>query len=738
MSDRRNAADYVAAGGALLGVSAATDGLVAYDRKRRGMDGPIRAASKRQFTRRHAGQVAAKLGGRAMFATGAPLAAYGGYKMVKPDGKPVPRLDPKRDVVKPVARGVALRDLADEQERRFAKAELARTDQRRLVRRKNSGKNLSIAGGTLGLAALGLRAPEAARALTKIPKLNRTPLKQIAAKEPGATKASNALGIAAIGTGSVGSFNYASQQKIEAKQFKKNLGDGIVSGIGRVRVLSSPKKDMFDVLDSRDVRRLVPRGRLVWAKQGTTASRKKKVVIENPVKYTAPAEKVAREAAMNRRPLVPQQMELDFGKSDRFLRGYGDRISPSAEQGYKYLKRGRNARAADTAVSVGFAGLSGGVGVHALKRGSKGWAAVGGAGAALSGISAARSGRDTARWNQKLGKIKAKGRERAAAGEFGPGRVAKSAGKKAEGATQAAAGGAALGLGLSANRLVNAAERAGNVQVANWRDKRVARVGNPVVRTIPGASKNTKDRAKKRTKAGQQRINTINAKANRANAMIRRGAGGGTRGALITAGFATAVPSVWMGSRKVVEKADQHDVDAFMGGALATAGAYHGGLYATKRVDRKAEKKIADDVDMRRTIAAHRKSVGLPKDARKGDSRWLKYHRTFPTHTTGDPNAGSPTKRIPGVRWKRAMSYAQGGKSQVAITGALAAGGGLAAARVNRKIDPVSDRKVRKAFGLPAGRLVPKSPLMRKPSVRRSYVGTSLSGKKFTVRGSVR
>lgn len=751
MSDRRNAADYVVAGGSLLGASAAADGLVAYDRRRRKMDGPIRAATKRQFTRRHAGQVGAKIAGRAVFAAGAPLAAYGGYKMVKPDGKPVPRLDAKRDVAKPIARGVTFKDLANEQERRLVtKNDLTNKQTNTLVARKKRGQHISTAAGVMGLGALALRAPEAAKlAAKKAPKLSQMKgMGRLSRKEPSATKASNALGIVSIGVGSAGSINYAAQQKLEAQALKKNLGDGVVRGIGRVRVLSSPSKDVFDVLDNRDVRRRVSRGRLVWTKQPSLSAKKKKVTIQTPVAVTPP-------------PASPKQMELDFGKAlspqkkseakarakrngrrypnaydnmisggakfekaeDRFLRQYGNRISPSAQEGYKYLKRGRNARTADAAVSAGFAGLSGGLGAHALKRGSKGWAAVGGAGAALSSISAARSGRDAARWNSKMGKIKAKGKERAAEGVY-----AKSASQKAEGTAQVAAGTAALGVGLSTNRLMNSVEN-------RWDSKVNARYDR-IMSSVPTG----KDKAGKRARGTA--VSVINQQRNenlKKNPYKKiSGTKGGGRVAMVTAGFAAGVPSIWMGSRKAVDKADKHDVDAFMGGALATAGAYHGGLYATKRVDRNLAQKIKTGPDFQATERSHRKTHGLNGPARKGDARWLAYHRSYPKTTSLPQGAEGPVRPMPGAKWKRSMSRLQGGKTQIAITGALATGGGLAAAKVNRKVDPVNERKVRKAFGLPTGRLVPKSPRMRKPSIRRSYVGTSMSGKKFTVRGSVR
>jgi hypothetical protein len=712
-NERRNAADYAAAGGVLLGASAAADGAVAWDRKKRGMDGPVRAAVKRKFTRRHAGQVGVKLAGRGAFAAGLPLAAYGGYKMARPDG-PVPKMDAKRDVVKPVTRGIALKDVVEQQERRFAKQDLTQKETKVLVSRKKRGQHISAAAGVMGLGALALRAPEAAKFATKrsVKAGKNATLKRLAAKEPGSTKASNALGIVSIGTGAAGSLNYAAQQNLEAKAIKKTLGEAMhrSAKVGRLRVLSSPKKDYFDVLDNRDTRRFVHRSNLVFVKP---KGKKKPVKVDKPSPVQSPT-----------------QMELPFGKADdRFLRQYKERISPEAERGYKYLKRGRNVRVADAAVSSGFAGLSGGLGAHALRRGSKGWAAVGAAGAGLSGISALRSGNEAHRWNSKMGKIKAKAKERAAAGQYGRGReVGKSAGKKAEGAAQATAGGAALGLGLSTNRLMNGAE-------GRW-DKKINARYDRMMSSVPLGE--TKEQKKQRGGAVSRINQERNGELKKNPYKKITGAKGRGRAALLTAGFATGVPNIWLGSRKAVEKADKHDVDAFMAGALAGAGAYHGGLYATKRVDRKLAARVKAGPDFQATERAHRKTHGLKGNPRIGDARWKAYHRTYPKSTTLPKGAEGPTRPMPGARWKRSLSRLQAGKTQVAITAGVAGATGLAGAKLNRKVHPVDERKVQKSFRFGAGRLVPRAPRMRKPAIRRSYIARSASGKPFSVRGSLK
>lgn len=91
-----------------------------------------------------------------------------------------------------------------------------------LNRHRAAGRALSLTSGTLGLAALGLRAPSAAklavrRGMTPRGSLGRG-IARLASREPAATRMSNTLGVGAIGVGSAGSFNYAAQQKLERKR----------------------------------------------------------------------------------------------------------------------------------------------------------------------------------------------------------------------------------------------------------------------------------------------------------------------------------------------------------------------------------------------------------------------------------------------------------------------------------------------------------------------------------------
>ena len=97
----------------------------------------------------------------------------------------------------------------------LAKA-LDEREQRRLQAHRSFGRTSSLTSGTLGLAALGLRSPQAAASLVRRGARNGR-LVRMASRADAATKHSNTLGIAAIGVGSAGSFNYAAQQKLERK-----------------------------------------------------------------------------------------------------------------------------------------------------------------------------------------------------------------------------------------------------------------------------------------------------------------------------------------------------------------------------------------------------------------------------------------------------------------------------------------------------------------------------------------
>lgn len=393
--DRRrvNAAGHVAAGGALVGAAAAAN--YANDRalERRGLEKPVKSAVKRKGLRpAHARYAAAKLGVRGLQVTGIPMAAYGAYNLVKPDKK-VPRVNAKDDIARQVARGVTFQDARDDYRRRVAKRQLTREENEKLVRRKKAGTSLSLAAGTMGLGALALRSPEVARVVAgRSARLaGRPKVQRLIRMEPSATKASNTLGIAAIGTGSAGSFNYASQQRLEAKQVKKGLPDKMRHAGRMRRVLG------YD-------------------------SRTKQIILDNPADPTTPY-RIARggkKVPMKR----PVQGELPFGKrDDRFLRNYRDRISPDAERGYDSLRRQRNKDRAWAVGQTGLAGVNAAGTVAALRARSKPFAVLGAGLTAFSGAQAVKHGRKARAYDRgPMEGIRRKAKSREAEGLYGPGR----------------------------------------------------------------------------------------------------------------------------------------------------------------------------------------------------------------------------------------------------------------------------------------------------------------------------
>jgi len=184
---------------------------------------------------------------------------------------------------------------------------------------------------------------------------------------------------------------------------------------------------------------------------------------------------------------------------------------------------------------------------------------------------------------------------------------------------------------------------------------------------------------KAKTKKLYGKINENNRKTKIATSRL----GYKTRVGTAATGFLVGVPVAWHGARELVEKGQtsrQKKVDAAFAGAASGAGGYQLGLYATKPLDRKYERDIKAKADTmkpgdpdnpRAKLNAHQKKMGLPKDAQVGDKRWLKYFRKYP-------------KGVPGWRFKRAMSYAHGGKTGVAATlgaGAIGAGVGVASTK---------------------------------------------------------
>jgi hypothetical protein len=339
---RRAATGNLAAGGALIGAASGGNALLERDLRRSGRPKVVRALRQKKLGWVHARRVGGKIATTAARTTGIPLAAYGAYNLLKPDTE-VHRVNMDRDVVRPVLRNATMAQAADKRREAMAKADLQVSERKKLVHHKKIGRDLSLASGTMGLTALALRGPRAANYVArKVPKAaNGRLVRRLAQMEPHATAASDALVPMAIGTGAVGSFNYAAQQKLEAKQQK----------------------------------------------------------LKNP----------------------------EVVKKDRFLRTHSQNISTDAERGYRDLKHRRNV---DVGMGTGngtVAGLAGIMGAKSgVKPGNRLATTAYMAGGLMAGIEASNNVRSARGMQRRMNKIKAKAYQRAAVGELGRDRVAKS------------------------------------------------------------------------------------------------------------------------------------------------------------------------------------------------------------------------------------------------------------------------------------------------------------------------
>jgi len=186
--------------------------------------------------------------------------------------------------------------------------------------------------------------------------------------------------------------------------------------------LSSSERKAMEELAAKDTPKYIER-----------ANKIKSVSEEIPHRLNTPRNKVAAAAvgaagltaySTNRKPNNKVSK-----KDDKFLSQYRDRISPSAEEGYKYLRRGTRNRQIDATAN---AGLGAGLLAHAGQQASKKNYFVAGleaAGGALSLRSAHHNANEARIWNAKMGAIKAKAKQREAEGVYGKDRnvnIAKS------------------------------------------------------------------------------------------------------------------------------------------------------------------------------------------------------------------------------------------------------------------------------------------------------------------------
>lgn len=457
--DRLHAAEATAIGAGMLGgASAANYGLDRMLERKKIKTPPraifneakrlVRGGGKTAVHPLHAPYVAGKVATTSVRAVGLPLAAYGAFNLISPGDK-VARVRLKDDVVKPTVRTATGYEQANRAKNRIktnrearkrtqmAKSALTDKEYNQLQHRKTTGRNISLVAGSMGLTALGLRAPELARATTKVPRVGKLKaLQHLASREKGATKASNALGVAAIGTGSVGSFNYAAQQKLEQKKFAKALPKyGVVNNLGRVRVVGQHDTDLFHVVDSKDIKRFIHRSRIKFLPENP---RKGVTQMKLPFEKALSSEQKARAKARARSAGRPYPNAFDnmvaggapwkkgvHKADDRFLRKYRQHISPEAEAGYTYLKRGRNKAAGSAAFNAALTPINAHSSVSGFRRGGKAgvaWGATGAGLTALTGTGAVKQGRKAVRWDRRMAGIESKAQERAAAGVYGRGR----------------------------------------------------------------------------------------------------------------------------------------------------------------------------------------------------------------------------------------------------------------------------------------------------------------------------
>ena len=697
--ERRKATRNLAAGAMLLGASEGGNALLEHDFNRHGRPNVLTSIGNKAHRPLHARRIAGKFGVWTARSTALPLAAYGAAKLIKP-GTGVKDVHVGQDIVAPMARQATLQNA--EGRRAVGKRDMPKADRDRLQQHRQIGRRLSIASGTMGLTALALRAPSAAGVITRrVPgAVKLKPLAALGRQSDKATRASNTLGVLAIGTGSAGSFNYAAQQKLERKQQELASKSYVGGGIGRR--------------------------------------------MHNP-----------GGIPKNRKALL-----AEVGKDDRFLRQYRQNISPSAEQGYTYLKHGRNTAIGTSAANAAFAGMSVAEGVRRLRRGARGWGAAHLALAVPSAALAYTEGRKAKVWNAKMGKIKAKAYQRAAVGELGRDRVGKRD-KRVEYA-EAGTGAALLTAGVKGNKIFDAARSRGaqvieanhRARVAPLREllpvdesgrkvKQMNSRGRSYFATQPTADKAGMRASRKKAAGALRESFEIR---NRRMRTLTRATGFRPRAAAMSVAMMGGTGLLWHGARTGVEKkADRHDVDMAVAGGLAGAAGYQGALYATKPIDRRMEREIAAASPSERAVlSAHRRASGVPKNAPAGDTSWLKYHRTYPktdvAATYRSPRIPGTkgkrlTLRIPAHAWKRGMSYAQGGRSGVVMTGLAATAAGATAIAANRHHKEKASKALLRMPRFNYTRPIGSGLTIRRPragGVRRNAYGTI-----STFRGSI-
>jgi hypothetical protein len=138
--------------------------------------------------------------------------------------------------------------------------ELPKTEQKQLIRRKRKQSAYSLASAGLGATALGLRAPQLARAVTKHPRLVKVRPSE-AAVERG-KEWSNNVGVGSIGVGSLGSLNFARIQRSEAKADQRAVAKGLLPVARPVKFGGVRRGGLRQVRTTLGVKQVLVRGSL--------------------------------------------------------------------------------------------------------------------------------------------------------------------------------------------------------------------------------------------------------------------------------------------------------------------------------------------------------------------------------------------------------------------------------------------------------------------------------------------
>jgi ribosomal protein S18 acetylase RimI-like enzyme len=289
---------------------------------------------------------------------------------------------------------------------------------------------LSQVSGTMGLAALGLRAPAAARAVSR--KVPVKGLARVAAHEDKATRWSNTLGVTAIGVGSANSFNWAGQQKLERKKDPApvakahRLPDGSWARLRVKRKIAGSQSTAVEAMrGQKNIGYMQVAGR--------ASARGQIAMVETLPEYRRQGVASAMLRRAESAGLEPKHdwdhMSEDGARWARsvakgFVRQYRDHLSPEAEAGYKHLRSERREAQATAAGQATMAGLSGWLTHHEVKQQPRNRAAlaVTGASTLAAGYAALGSARVAGRRKKSMKKIEAKAHARAQAGLYGPGR----------------------------------------------------------------------------------------------------------------------------------------------------------------------------------------------------------------------------------------------------------------------------------------------------------------------------